>query len=118
MATLATRKFLERVRNTTDSGTFQKLFNLAEVNNVESSTSLCFVIDQTASMQHDIDAVKNKARQIIESSAKPYNYVLVQFGDHDKVPGESKLLTAPSYLVLCTDHCSLDFSLWSSIYNK
>ena len=102
MAKNATRKFLERVRNTTGSEKFRKLFNLAQVDNVESATSLCFVIDQTGSMQDDIDAVKNRTRQIIKSGTKPYNYVLVQFGDYDKDPGELTFLLVCRYSMLHT----------------
>lgn len=90
LATRATRNFLARVRNTAGDEAFRKLFNLAERDNVESDTSLCFVIDQTGSMQDDIDAAKNRATQIVKSSTKPYNYVLVQFGDEDNDPGKLK----------------------------
>ncbi|XP_062515323.1 von Willebrand factor A domain-containing protein 7-like [Corticium candelabrum] len=86
LAISASRHFLSHVRSTAGDEGFRKLFNLAERNNLESSTSLCFVMDQTGSMQNDIDAAKNRTRQIITSSTKPYNYVLVQFGDDDNDP--------------------------------
>ena len=88
LAISASRHFLSHVRSTAGDEGFRKLFNLAERNNLESSTSLCFVMDQTGSMQNDIDAAKNRTRQIITSSTKPYNYVLVQFGDDDNDPGK------------------------------
>ena len=78
---------MSHIRSTAGDEVFRKLFNLAEKNNLESSMSLCFVMDQTSSMQNDIDAAKTRTRQIITSSTKPYNYVLVQFGDDDNDPG-------------------------------
>ena len=50
-------------------------------------SSLCFVVDQSGSMKDDIDAARNRAKQIVQSSSKPYNYVLVQFNDDDQTPG-------------------------------
>lgn len=50
-------------------------------------SSLCFVVDQSGSMRDDIDAVRARVKQIVQSSNKPYNYVLVQFNDDDKTPG-------------------------------
>jgi hypothetical protein len=88
LAKEATKECLQRVRTTTGNEQFRKLFNLAQVDNVESATSLCFVIDQTGSMQDDIDAVKERTKQIIKLSTEPYSYVLVQFGDYDKDPGK------------------------------
>ena len=46
-----------------------------------------FVVDQSGSMKDDIDAARNRAKQIVQSSSQPYNYILVQFNDDDQTPG-------------------------------
>ena len=63
---------------------FLQLFNLGIQS---SSSSLCFVVDQSGSMSDDIAAVRDRVKQIVQSSNRPYNYVLVQFNDDDKDPG-------------------------------
>ena len=84
LAIKATEVFLMGIRDVIGDDKFLQLFDLG----LESrGSSLCFVVDQSGSMRDDIAAVRDRVKQIVQSSNQPYNYVLVQFNDIDKDPG-------------------------------
>ncbi|XP_062516237.1 von Willebrand factor A domain-containing protein 7-like [Corticium candelabrum] len=83
LAIKATENFLMSIRVVVGDDKFLQFFSLGTT--VQGS-SLCFVVDQSGSMKDDIDAARNRAKQIVQSSSKPYNYVLVQFNDDDQTP--------------------------------
>ena len=84
LAIKATENFLLSIRVVVGDDKFLQFFSLGTT--VQGS-SLCFVVDQSGSMGDDIIAVRNRAKQIVQSSSQPYNYILVQFNDDDQTPG-------------------------------
>ena len=79
LAIKATEVFLMGIQDVIGDDKFLQLFDLG----VEShGSSLCFVVDRSGSMRDEIAAVRDRVKQIVQSSNLPYNYVLVPFSDY------------------------------------
>ncbi|XP_019642535.1 PREDICTED: von Willebrand factor A domain-containing protein 7-like isoform X2 [Branchiostoma belcheri] len=79
LAVKATEEFFRSIRTATGDAQFANFLNL------NSGSTLCFVIDTTASMDDDIAASKERALEIISSRVgsptAPSNFILVPFND-------------------------------------
>ncbi|XP_078674681.1 von Willebrand factor A domain-containing protein 7-like [Branchiostoma floridae x Branchiostoma belcheri] len=84
LAVKATEEFFRSIRTATGDAQFANFLNL------NSGSTLCFVIDTTASMDDDIAASKERALEIISSRVgsptAPSNFILVPFNDPDVGP--------------------------------
>ncbi|XP_035687499.1 von Willebrand factor A domain-containing protein 7-like [Branchiostoma floridae] len=84
LAVQASRNFLNMIRQAKGDAQFANFLNL------NTGSTLCFVIDTTGSMADDIAASKQRAYEIIDSRVgsptEPSNYVLVPFNDPDFGP--------------------------------
>lgn len=107
LAIKATEDFLLSIRDVVGDDKFLQFFSLGTTT---GGSSLCFVVDQSGSMGDDIVAVRERAKQIVQSSSKPYNYVLVQFNDNDQNPGMHLTNTVP---IACSVTYFLAFHLCS-----
>ncbi|KAI8480924.1 Von Willebrand factor A [Branchiostoma belcheri] len=87
LAVQASRNFLNMIRQAKGDAQFANFLNL------NTGSTLCFVIDTTGSMADDIAASKQRAYEIIDSRVgsptEPSNYVLVPFNDPEFGPALS-----------------------------
>jgi len=89
MAYHATMNFLESIRDAVvdprssfPDRAFSEFLGLAE----GGGTTLCFIIDTTATMSKEIEAVKNTTISIVEKASineRPSDYLLSPFNDKD-----------------------------------
>ncbi|XP_066279143.1 von Willebrand factor A domain-containing protein 7-like [Branchiostoma lanceolatum] len=84
LAVKATEAFFRSIRTAAGDAQFANFLNL------NTGSTLCFVIDTTASMEDDIAASKERAIEIISSRVgsptAPSNFILVPFSDPDVGP--------------------------------